>query len=159
MPRTPTFPIPSIELGSNSSISDSKPRTWLELLHSRFQASNLARTLLFPIPRVKTWLKLLHSRFQASNLSRPLPFSIQSVATRLNLLHFRFQASNLSRTPLYPIPSLELGSHSSILDSKFEQSSTLVIGNGGVRAKFRRLESEKEEFETSSMLGVGNGGV
>ena len=35
----------------------------------------------------------------------------------------------------------------------------LVIGNGGVRAKFRRLESEKEEFETSLMLGVGNGGV
>ena len=35
----------------------------------------------------------------------------------------------------------------------------LGIGNGGVRAKFRRLESEKEEFETSSRLGIGNGGV
>ena len=39
---------------------------------------------------------------------------------------------------------------------EFEQSSKLVIGNGGVRAKFRRLESEMEEFETSSMLGIGN---
>ena len=42
---------------------------------------------------------------------------------------------------------------------KFEPSSRLEIGNGGVRAKFRRLESGKEEFETSSRLGMGNGGV
>ena len=35
----------------------------------------------------------------------------------------------------------------------------LGIGNGGVRAKFRRLESEKEEFEIISRLGIGNGGV
>ena len=35
----------------------------------------------------------------------------------------------------------------------------LGIGNRGVRAKFRRLESEKEEFETSSRLGIGNGRV
>ena len=42
---------------------------------------------------------------------------------------------------------------------EFEPSSMLGIGNGGIRAKFRRLESEKEEFETSSRLGIGNGGV
>ena len=42
---------------------------------------------------------------------------------------------------------------------EFETSSKLGIGNGGVRAKFRYLESEKEEFETSSKLGIGNGGV
>ena len=35
----------------------------------------------------------------------------------------------------------------------------LGIGNGGVRAKFRRLETEKEEFQTSLRLGIGNGGV
>ena len=35
----------------------------------------------------------------------------------------------------------------------------LGIGNRGVRAKFRRLESEKEEFETSSKLRIGNGRV
>ena len=35
----------------------------------------------------------------------------------------------------------------------------LGIGNGGARAKFRRLESEKEKFQTSLRLGFGNGGV
>ena len=39
---------------------------------------------------------------------------------------------------------------------EFEPSSRLRIGNRGVRAKFRRLESEKEEFETSLRLGIGN---
>ena len=38
----------------------------------------------------------------------------------------------------------------------FEQSSTLGIGNEGVRAQFRRLESGMEEFEQSSKLGIGN---
>ena len=42
-------------------------------------------------------------------------------------------------------------------------SSSLVpmlgIVNGGVRAKFRRLESEMEEFEPILRLGIGNGGV
>ena len=33
---------------------------------------------------------------------------------------------------------------------EFEPSSRLEIGNGGVRAKFGRLESEMEEFEPSS---------
>ena len=33
------------------------------------------------------------------------------------------------------------------------------IGNGGVRAKFRRLVLGMEEFEPSSMFGIGNGGV
>ena len=42
---------------------------------------------------------------------------------------------------------------------EFEPSSKLGIGNGGVRVKFRRLESGMEEFEPSSMLGIGNGGV
>ena len=42
---------------------------------------------------------------------------------------------------------------------EFEPSSKLVIGNGGVRAKFRRLESGMEEFDPSSRLGIGNGGV
>ena len=42
---------------------------------------------------------------------------------------------------------------------KFETSLRLEIGNGGVRAKFRRLESGMEEFEASSKLGIGNGGV
>ena len=35
----------------------------------------------------------------------------------------------------------------------------LGIRNRGVRAKFRRLKSEKEEFETSSTLGIVNGRV
>ena len=35
----------------------------------------------------------------------------------------------------------------------------LGIGNRGVRDKFHRLKSEKEEFETSSRLGIGNGRV
>ena len=42
---------------------------------------------------------------------------------------------------------------------EFQTSLRLGIGNGGVRAKFRRLESEKEEFQTSLRLGIGNGGV
>ena len=42
---------------------------------------------------------------------------------------------------------------------KFETRSKFGIGNGGVRAKFRRLESGMEEFEESSMLRIGNGGV
>ena len=40
---------------------------------------------------------------------------------------------------------------------KFEQSSKFGIGNGGVRAKFRHLESEMEEFVPSSRFGIGNG--
>ena len=42
---------------------------------------------------------------------------------------------------------------------EFEPSSTLGIGNGGVRTKFRYLELGMEEFKPSSMLGIGNGGV
>ena len=42
---------------------------------------------------------------------------------------------------------------------EFEPSSRLGIGNGGVRAKFRRMESGMEEFELSSRIGIGNGGV
>ena len=42
---------------------------------------------------------------------------------------------------------------------EFEQSSRFGIGNGGVRAKFRRLKSEIEGFKLSSRLGIGNGGV
>ena len=69
---------------------------------------------------------------------------------------------------------------------EFVTSLMIGIGNGGVRAKFRCLESEieefescsnssnrewrsssqvrsleleKEEFETNSKLGIGNGGV
>ena len=42
---------------------------------------------------------------------------------------------------------------------EFESSSMLGIGNGGVRAKFRLLESGMEEIETSSLLGIGNEGV
>ena len=38
---------------------------------------------------------------------------------------------------------------------EFEPSSMLRIGNGGVRARFRDLESGMKEFE----LGIGNGGV
>ena len=41
----------------------------------------------------------------------------------------------------------------------FNPSSWHGIGNVGVRAKFRRLESEMEEFETSMRFGIGNGGV
>ena len=41
---------------------------------------------------------------------------------------------------------------------EFEQSSTLGIGNGGVRAQFRRVESGMEKFEVSSKIGNGNGG-
>ena len=40
---------------------------------------------------------------------------------------------------------------------EFQLSSMLGIGNGGCRAKFRRLESGMEEFEASSKLGIGNG--
>ena len=40
---------------------------------------------------------------------------------------------------------------------EFERSSRLVIGNGGVRAKFRLFESGIEEFEPSSKLGIANG--
>ena len=42
---------------------------------------------------------------------------------------------------------------------EFEPSSRLAIGNGGVSAKFRLLESGMEEFEPSSRIGFGNGGV
>ena len=42
---------------------------------------------------------------------------------------------------------------------EFKPSSRLGIGNGGVRAKFRHLESVMEEFEPSSKLRIGNGGV
>ena len=42
---------------------------------------------------------------------------------------------------------------------EFEARLKLGIGNGGVRAKFRRLKSGMEEFEESSMLRIGNGGV
>ena len=38
---------------------------------------------------------------------------------------------------------------------EFEPSSRLGIGNGGVRAQFRRGESGMEEFEQSSRLGIG----
>ena len=38
----------------------------------------------------------------------------------------------------------------------FEPSSMLGIGNGGVRAQFRRWESGMDEFEQSSKLGIGN---
>ena len=41
----------------------------------------------------------------------------------------------------------------------FNPSSMLGIENVGVRAKFRRLESEMEEFEQSTRFGIGNGGV
>ena len=41
----------------------------------------------------------------------------------------------------------------------FEPSSKHGIGNGGVRAKLRHLESEMEEFEPSSRIGIGNGVV
>ena len=33
------------------------------------------------------------------------------------------------------------------------------IGNGGVQAKFGRLESAMEKIEPSLKLGIGNGGV
>ena len=39
---------------------------------------------------------------------------------------------------------------------EFEPSSSLGIGNGGVRAQFQRGESGMEEFEQSSRLGIGN---
>ena len=42
---------------------------------------------------------------------------------------------------------------------EFEPSSKIGIGNRGVRAQFRRLESGMEELEPSSMLEIGNGGV
>ena len=42
---------------------------------------------------------------------------------------------------------------------EFKPSSSFGIGNGGVRVKFRRLESAMEEFEPSSRLGIGNGAV
>ena len=42
---------------------------------------------------------------------------------------------------------------------EFERSSRLGIGNGGVRVKFRGLESGMVEFEQSSTLGIGNVGV
>ena len=42
---------------------------------------------------------------------------------------------------------------------EFEQSSRIGNGNGGVRTKFRRLESGMEEFEPSSMFAIGNGGI
>ena len=42
---------------------------------------------------------------------------------------------------------------------EFDTSSMLGIGNGGVRAKFRHLDSEMEEFELSLMLEIGYGGV
>ena len=42
---------------------------------------------------------------------------------------------------------------------QFQPSSMFGIGNGGVRAKFRCLESVIEEFESSSKLGIGNGRV
>ena len=42
---------------------------------------------------------------------------------------------------------------------EFEASSMLGIGNGGVRTKFRHLESGMAEFEPSSKLGIGNEGV
>ena len=41
----------------------------------------------------------------------------------------------------------------------FNPNSMIGIGNVGVRAKFRRLESEMEEFEQSTRFGIGNGGV
>ena len=41
----------------------------------------------------------------------------------------------------------------------FEPISRLGIGNGGVPAKFRRMESGMKEFELISRIGVGNGGV
>ena len=42
---------------------------------------------------------------------------------------------------------------------EFEPSSRLRIGNGVVRAKFRRVELGMEDFEPSSRLGNGNGSV
>ena len=42
---------------------------------------------------------------------------------------------------------------------EFEQSSRFGIGNGADRTKFQLLESGMEEFEPSSKLGIGNGGV
>ena len=39
---------------------------------------------------------------------------------------------------------------------EFEQRSRLGIGNGGVRAKLRCLESGMEVFETSSRFGIRN---
>ena len=61
-------------------------------------------------------------------------------------------ASNRKWRRTSQIRRLELG-------MEFEPSSTLQIGNGGIRAKFGHLESEMEEFEHSSTLGIGNGGV
>ena len=49
------------------------------------------------------------------------------------------------------------------LNRKCRSSSsvpTLGIGNGGIRTKFRCLESEMEELENQvPTLGIGNGGV
>ena len=42
---------------------------------------------------------------------------------------------------------------------EFEASSKLGIGNGGVRAKFRHMESGMAEFKHSSKLRIGNEGV
>ena len=43
--------------------------------------------------------------------------------------------------------------------NELEPSLRLGIGNEGVRAKFRRLQSGMEEFELSQMHGIRNGGV
>ena len=56
----------------------------------------------------------------------------------------------------------EFESNSDAWNRKLRSSSKvplLGIGNGGVREKFRRLESGMEEFQTSSRFGIGNGGV
>ena len=42
---------------------------------------------------------------------------------------------------------------------EFEPSTKFGIGNGGVRVKFRLLESGMEDFEPRSRLGIGNRGV
>ena len=60
-------------------------------------------------------------------------------------------------------PSSMLGIGNGGVRAKFRNLESgmeeLGIGNGGVRAKFRRLESGMEEFEESSSRRIGNGGV
>ena len=63
MARSPQFTIPILDLGSNYSIPDSK----LELHHSRFQVSESDSNSFISDSKQRTWFELLHSRFETSN--------------------------------------------------------------------------------------------
>ena len=144
--RTPLFLIPRLELVSNSSIQDSKTRTWFELFHSRFQASELGSNSSTP-------------DFKCRNLARnppfPIPFLSQVLVLKSGMEEFE-QISDAWNRKLRSSSQVQ-GLVSEM--EEFESNSDTWNREWKISSKVQNLESVMMEFESSSKLGIGNGGV